>query len=224
MTAALQGVDVLFLVSASESADRLEQHRSAVAAAAAAGVRHVVYTSFTGASDTATFTLARDHAATERMLRDSGMSWTFLRDNLYMDVLDDFAGLQGVLRGPASDGAVAAIARVDIARVAVTVLLEPAAHAGRIYELSGSQALTLTQVAQQLSEFSDRPVRYEPESVAEAFESRRALGAPDWQVEAWVSTYTAIAAGEMSTVTDTVERLTGIPPMTFAQFLTLSAE
>ena len=149
---------------------------------------------------------------------------TFLRDNLYMDVLDDFAGLQGVLRGPASDGAVAAIARVDIARVAVTVLLEPAAHAGRIYELSGSQALTLTQVAQQLSEFSDRPVRYEPESVAEAFESRRALGAPDWQVEAWVSTYTAIAAGEMSTVTDTVERLTGIPPMTFAQFLTRSPE
>ena len=86
-------------MSASESADRLEQHRSAVAASAAAGCG-TSSTSFTGASDTATFTLARDHAATERMLRDSGMSWTFLRDNLYMDVLDDFAGPQECSVGP----------------------------------------------------------------------------------------------------------------------------
>jgi uncharacterized protein YbjT (DUF2867 family) len=101
--AALHGVDVLFMVSASESADRREQHRTFVDAAAAAGVRHVVYTSFLGAAPDATFTLARDHWATEEHLRASGMAFTFLRDSLYLDFLPALAGPDGVIRGPAGD-------------------------------------------------------------------------------------------------------------------------
>jgi len=106
-TTALQGADVLFMVSAAESADRLEQHRTFIDAAAAAGVRHVVYTSFLGAAPDATFTLARDHWATEEHLRASGMRWTFLRDSFYLDFLPTLAGDDGVIRGPAGDGSVA---------------------------------------------------------------------------------------------------------------------
>ena len=84
---ALEGVSTLFMVSGSESADRRDQHLAFVDAAAEAGVRHVVYTSFFGAAPDATFTLARDHYATEEHIKASGMGWTFLRDNLYLDVI-----------------------------------------------------------------------------------------------------------------------------------------
>ena len=116
-TAALAGVDVLLMVSASESADRLVQHRTFIDAAAAAGVRHVVYTSFLGAARDAVFTLARTHWATEEHLRASGMGFTLLRDSFYADFLPDLA-VDGVIAGPAGQGRVGAVARADVARVA----------------------------------------------------------------------------------------------------------
>jgi NAD(P)H dehydrogenase (quinone) len=216
---ALEGVGTLLLVSASESADRVAEHRSAVDAAVAAGVRHVVYTSFVGAAPDATFTLARDHAATEEHLaaaaRAVGVTWTVLRDCLYADVLPDFVGDDGVLRGPAGDGRVAAVARDDVADAAVAVLRDPAAHAGRTYDLTGPAALTLAEVAETLTA-AGRPARYLAETVDEAFASRAGTGAPDWQLRAWVSTYTAVAAGEMARVTGDVTALTGRPATTLA--------
>lgn len=97
---ALDGVETLFLVSASESADRMAEHRSVVEAATRAGVGHVVYTSFLGAAPDCTFTLGRDHWATEQLLRDSGTAWTFLRDSLYLDFLPLMAGEDGGIRSP----------------------------------------------------------------------------------------------------------------------------
>ena len=85
--AALEGVDTLFLVPAEESADRVEQHRTAIEAAVAAGVRRIVYLSFVGAAPDATFTLVRDHWATEEIVRATGLAHTFPRMNLYMDFL-----------------------------------------------------------------------------------------------------------------------------------------
>ena len=207
------------MVSAAEAADRLAQHLAFVDAAAEAGVEHVVYTSFTGAAPDAVFTLARDHAATEDALRASGVRTTFLRDGLYADLLVQFADAAGVLRGPAGDGRVAAVAVADVAASLVAVLRDPAAHAGRTYELSGPEALTLDEVAQTCRRVTGRPYAYERETVEQAWASRAGYGAPDWQVEAWVSTYLAIAAGEMATVSDDVERLTGRPARTLEQVL-----
>ncbi len=217
--AALRGVDVVLMVSASESADRLAGHLAFVDAAVAAGVRHVVYTSFLGAAPDATFTLARDHWATEEHLRASGLAVTVLRDSLYADFLPMLAGDDGVIRGPAGDGRVGAVARDDVARCAATVLLDPGPHAGRTYELTGPQALTLAEVARVVTEVTGRPVRYEEETLEEAYASRRPYGAPDWQVDAWVSTYTAIAAGELDVVTDDVRVLTSRAPLTLAELL-----
>ncbi len=208
--AALAGVDTLFMVSAAEATDRLGQHRAFVDAAAAAGVRHVVYTSFQGAAPDCTFTLGRDHWATEEHLRASGMAHTFLRDSFYADFLPLMAS-DGVLRGPAGDGRVAAVARADVAAVAAAVLVDPQSHAGAAYELTGPQALSLAEVAALLTEVTGTPTRYVDETLPEAYASRAHYGAPDWQVEAWVSTYTAIAAGEVAAVSDTVPRLTGRP-------------
>lgn len=216
---ALQGVTTLFMVSASESETRLEEHKTFVDAAAEAGVRHIVYTSFVGAAPDCTFTLGRDHFASEEHIRASGMDWTFLRDNFYLDFLPEMVGEDGVLRGPAGDGQVAAVAREDVAAGAAAVLSGPGAHVGSTYRLTGSESLTLATVAERISSVLERDVSYYDETVAEAYESRRKWPAPDWQYDAWVSTYTAIANGEVAEVTNHVLTLTGRPPMTLEDLL-----
>lgn len=216
---ALAGMEMLFMVSASEGADRLEQHRAFITAAAQAGVRHVVYTSFLGASENAIFTLARDHWATEGYLRESGMSFTFLRDNFYLDLLPEFAGEDGIIRGPADSGRVSAVARDDVARVAASVLTSPAQHRDATYDLTGREAITLAEAATTISSITHRTVTFHNETKAEAYESRALYGAPRWQLDAWVSTYTAIASGDLSGISGDVERITGTAPMTLAEYL-----
>jgi uncharacterized protein YbjT (DUF2867 family) len=216
---ALAGVRTLFMVSAAEQEDRLTEHRTFIDAAAAAGVEHVVYISFFGAAPQATFTLARDHWATEEHLKASGMAWTFLRDNLYLEFMDQMVGEDGVIRGPAGDGRAAVVSHDDIARAAVAVLRDPAAHAGRTYDLTGPEALTFGEMAAVISEVTGRAVSFHDETVEEAYASRAAYGAPDWQVDAWVSTYTAVRAGELDGVSDDVERLTGRRPTSLREHL-----
>ena len=219
--AALRGVETLLMVSAAEAADRRDQHRTFVAAAAEAGVRHLVYTSFSGASPEATFTLGRDHADTEEAIRASGLDFTFLRDNFYLDVLPLFADEAGVIRGPAGSGRVAAIARADVADVASEVLRSPDQHAGATYVLTGPAALSLHEVAERAGAVLGRSLRYEEESVEEAYASRRAAypGVEEYQLDAWVSTYTAIADGACAEVTDDVERVTSRAPRTLEDAL-----
>lgn len=105
--AALEGIDVVLMVSAHESWDRLEQHLSFIEAAREAGVKHIVYTSFLSAAPDAVFTYARTHWATEQALAASGMGWTFLQDSFYADDFPEFA-VDGVIAGPAGQGRVGA--------------------------------------------------------------------------------------------------------------------
>jgi NAD(P)H dehydrogenase (quinone) len=217
--AALTGVTTLLMVSAAEDEHRLAQHIAFVDAAAEAGVRHVVYTSFQGAAPDATFTLARDHHATEERIRASGMAWTFLRDAFYIDFVSQLVGEDGVIRGPAGDGRVAAVTRGDVAEVAATILRDPASHAGAAYELTGPEALTMGEIAATVAATRARPVTYRDETLEEARASRAVWGAPEWQLDAWISTYTAMAAGEMEHVSGDVERVLGRRPMSLAEFL-----
>lgn len=212
--AALRGVETLFMVSGAEAPDRRAQHRAFLGAAADAGVRHVVYTSFSGADPEATFTLGRDHADTEAALRESPMAWTVLRDSFYVDVLPLFADETGVIRGPAGQGRVAAVARADVADVAAAVLRSPDEHAGRTYTLTGPEALTLHEVAGRAGAVLGRDLRYVEESVEEAYAWRRAAhpAVEQYQLDAWVSTYTAIADGSCAEVTDDVRRVGGREP------------
>ncbi|PPG94765.1 NAD(P)-dependent oxidoreductase [Rathayibacter rathayi] len=215
---ALEGVRLLVMVSAAENAERLAEHLAFVASAAAAGVEHVVYTSFAGAAPNAVFTLARDHAATEDAIRRSGMTWTFLRDNLYLDFLPAMLDEDGMIRGPAGQGRAAAVAREDVARAAAAILRAPEKHRGAAYELTGPEALTLDEVAAALTA-AGRPAVFIDETLDEAYASRRRWNAPDWQLDAWISTYTAIAAGQLEHVSGDVQRLTGRAPLSLAGFL-----
>ena len=177
-----KAVDTLFMVSAAEAFDRRDQHRAFIDAAARAGVGHIVYTSFAGASPDADFTLGRDHADAEEAIKASGMAYTLLRDNFYADLLPFFADEQGVIRGPAGDGRVAAVARADVADVAAAVLRDPTTHAGATYELTGPEALTMAEIAARAGKVLGRELSFHDETVDEAYASRSSYGAEQWQL------------------------------------------
>jgi uncharacterized protein YbjT (DUF2867 family) len=218
MRRALEGVGTLLLVSAGEHPDRVSLHRSAVDAAAAAGVERVVYTSFLAAAPDTTFTFGRDHFHTEELIKAAGLGWTFLRDSMYLDYVPFFASAGGVIRGPAGTGRLGAVARDDVADTAVAALLDPQ-HEGRAYEVTGREAITLAEAAEIVGQVSGRKVVYVEETLEEARASRAPSGAPDWEIEGWVTSYAAIADGSLDVVTDTVLRLSGHQPMTLAEFL-----
>jgi NAD(P)H dehydrogenase (quinone) len=191
-----------------------------VEAAADAGVERVIYTSIFGTGPACTATFGRDHWHTEQRIKASGLRHTFLRDNLYIDFLPLMVGADGVLRGPAGDGRVAAVARDDIADVAVAVLLDDGdGHDGRTYDVAGPSALTMAEVAEELSRSAGRPIAYHSETLEEAYASRASYGAPDWQVDGWVTTYVAIANGDLEAVSGDVAAVAGHPPMSLAEFL-----
>jgi NAD(P)H dehydrogenase (quinone) len=218
MTAALEGIRTLFLIPAHETADRVEQHKTAVDAAVDAGVEHLVYLSYVDASIGSTFTLGRQHGATEDHIRAAGIAHTFLRMNLYADFIPLMAGEDGVIRGPAGDGRLAAVRRADIAEAAATVLASEG-HEGETYDLTGPEAFTLSQAAAMITRLTGRETSFHHETLEEAYASRAGYGAPDWQVEAWVSTYTSIAAGDLEAISDDIRRLTGRDPGTLEDIL-----
>ncbi|MEE1841821.1 MULTISPECIES: NAD(P)H-binding protein [unclassified Streptomyces] len=224
MRRALAGAHTLFLVSAHESPDRVREHTTAVDAAVAVGVERIVYISFLGAAPDATFTFARDHWHTEARIRAADVRYTFLRDSLYLAGIPAMTGADGVLRGPAGDGRVAAVAHDDIADAAVAVLLADTEsadtrHDGLTYDLTGPEAFTLAEAAEELGRVTGRTVTYVPETREEAYASRAQYGAEDWEVAGWVTSYEAIATGEMATVSDAVPDLTGHPATGLAAFL-----
>jgi NAD(P)H dehydrogenase (quinone) len=218
MRAALAGVGTLFLVSATEAADRVGLHTAAVDAAVAAGVGRIVYVSFVGAGPYATFTFARDHWHTEEHIRNSGVPHTVLRNNLYLDILPYFPGTDGVLRGPAGTGKFGGVARDDIADVAAAVLTTPG-HEGATYDVTGPAAITMDEAAAELTRASGRLITYDAETLDQAYASRAGFGAPDWEVAGWVTSYSAVAVGELDVVSSTVRDLAGHDPMSFRDYL-----
>jgi uncharacterized protein YbjT (DUF2867 family) len=222
--AALEGVHTLYLVSAGEAEDRVQQHFSAVDAAAAAGVRRIVYTSFVGADRAdPTFVLVRHHGLTEERIRGTGVRHTVLRHSMYADFVPFFATPTddgAVIAAPAGDGRVGFVSRDDLADVAAGVLLDDSARFdGQALEVTGPEALSLAEAASVLSDVIGRPVEYRDQTVEEAWATRRPSGHPDWEIEGWVTSYLAIAAGELAVVTDVVPRVTGHPALSVEEQL-----
>jgi uncharacterized protein YbjT (DUF2867 family) len=220
---ALRGADTVYLVSAAEHENRLQQHFDAVDAAVAAGVQRIVYTSFLNASPDAVFTLVRQHYATEQRIRATGVRATFLRHSMYADFVPFFASVedgQAVIAAPAGNGRTSFVSRDDLADVAAAVLLRQDTDLdGQALEVTGPEALTMTEAAEVLTEITGRPVAYRDQTVEEAWATRRPSGHPDWEVEGWVTSYLAIAAGELSLVSDVVPTVTGHPALTVAEHL-----
>ena len=217
MVRALEGAETVFFVSGFEAVDRVTLHQAAIEAFAAAGVRRAVYTSFLNAAADSTFTLARDHYHTERFMEASGLEFVALRNSLYMDILPSLA-VDGAIRGPAGDGRFAPVSRDDVAAVAVEALLNPVPGTVRL-DVTGPELLTMSDVARELSQATGEAVRFVDETLEEAFASRSHYDVPRFEIEGWVSSYRAIALGEMAAASDVVERMTAREPVSFHDFL-----
>ena len=216
---ALKGIDVLLMVSARENPERVEEHTSFLDAAKLAGVQHIVYTSFYGADEKATFTLSRDHAQTEAYIKELGFTYTFLRDNFYLDFLIDIALENGEIRGPAGSGKVSAVARKDTSSVAAEILSHAKKWENQTLNLTGPENLSMEEIVALLSKNTGKTITYVDESVEEAYESRKKWPAQNWEYDAWVSTYTAIKAGEQAGVLKDVEKVLGRPAMSLIDVL-----
>ena len=216
---ALKGIDVLLMVSARENPERVKEHKSFLDAAMLAGVQHIVYTSFYGADDQATFTLSRDHALTEAYIKELGITYTFLRDNFYLDFLIDMALENGEIRGPAGSGLVSAVARKDTSRVAAEILLNPKKWENQTLNLTGPEDLSMEEIVALLSKETGNSIRYVDEKLEEAYKSRKKWPAQTWEYDAWVSTYTAIKAGEQAGVSTDVEKVLGHPASSILDIL-----
>ena len=186
---AFDGIDSLLLISSSELGQRrAEQHHNAIEAAKRAGVRRIVYTSLLHA-DTSPLILAGGHRGTEAGLRASGIPFTFLRNGWYTEnytvsIPGALAG--GAFLGSAGDGRISSAARADYAEAAVAVLSSDG-HDGKIYELAGDDAYSLSDLAAEISRQTGRAIPYKNLSEADYTAALRGLGLPEALAEAFAS-------------------------------------
>ncbi|MGV3686219.1 MAG: SDR family oxidoreductase [Daejeonella sp.] len=161
LSAALNGIDALLLISSSEVGQRFVQHSNVIEAAKNAAVKQIVYTSLLHA-DTSALSLADEHRATEALLRSSGIPHTILRNGWYTENYTGSIGgalAGGAFIGSAGEGKIASAARADFAEAAVAVLTSEG-HAGKTYELAGDEAYTLNDLAAEISRQTGKNIPY----------------------------------------------------------------
>ncbi len=196
--------------------------RQALQAAQQAGVRHVVKISAMGASATSPAKVGRDHAEAEQATRQSGIAHTILRPHLFMQNLLSMARViagKNEFYGAAGTGKMAMVDARDVAAVAAVLLTgDVTAHDGATYEITGPEAITLSDAAAMLSQVLGRAVRYVDLAGDALKAGLRQVGLPEWLAEDMVTLHTIYRAGHGAHVSDAVERITGTAARDFLTF------
>ncbi|HEV8582224.1 MAG TPA: SDR family oxidoreductase [Thermoanaerobaculia bacterium] len=217
---AFAGAERLFLLTAN-SEDMVRLQKNAVAAAREAGVRHVVKLSALGASDHSKSVIGLWHYNVERVLKESGLAWTILRPHHFMDNLLDMRETivrEGAVHSAAGEGRIPFIDTRDIAAAAVPTLTE-SGHEGKVYTLTGPQAISYRDATEILSQVLGRPLSYLSETEDETWKRQRRAGEPPWRIAAQLALASyQRAGGATEQITATVEELTGRPARTVEQF------
>jgi NAD(P)H dehydrogenase (quinone) len=210
--AALKGVDTLVLISSNDLTDRVGQHRAVIAAAKAAGVGRIVYTSLLqGAANP--MILSQAHGPTEAALIDSGIAHTILRNGWYTENYTGSLGAvleHGAMIGAAGDGRVSSAARKDYAEAIAVVTLD-AAHTGKTYELAGDTAHTGADFAAAVAKAAGKPVAYVNLPQADYAKALEGFGLPPVLAEALADSETWAAKGALFDNSHTLSHLIGRP-------------
>lgn len=217
LTKALAGVENLLLISSSEVGQRAAQHRNVINAAKAAGVKFIAYTSLLHA-DTSPLGLHVEHVETEKLLAESGIPFALLRNGWYSEnylASAPAALAHGVFLGAAGEGKIASATRADYAAAAARVISEEG-HAGKVYELAGDKAWTLSELAALLSEASGKKVVYQNLSEADFAAALKGAGLPDGLAEMLADSDIGASKGGLFDDSQTLSKLIGRPTTSIA--------
>ncbi|MCA0229359.1 MAG: SDR family oxidoreductase [Bacteroidetes bacterium] len=223
LASALQGIEKVLLVSSNDFNDRLGQHKNVVDAAKNAGVKHILYTGI-ALKDINTSPLKPlfgDHFQTEDYIKESGLTYTFLQNSLYFEVIPQFVGA-GVLETgvffPAGEGKVAFASRQELGEITATILTTEG-HENQTYPLTGSEAYSFAEIAAELSTLSGKNVPYiNPEPAA--FEGAlKQFGLPDVIILMSVLFAAAVKNGDFDQPSPVLENILGRKTTTLSSFL-----
>lgn len=214
----LKGIDTLMLISSSEVGQRAVQHRNIIEAAKKEGVKGIVYTSLLHA-DTSTLSLAAEHIETEKMLKESGIPHTILRNGWYTE---NYAGSipgalgAGAFIGSAGDGKISSAARVDFAEAAA-VVLTTAGHENKVYELAGDETYTLTDLAAEISKQTGKNIPYNNLPEAEYAGVLASVGVPEGFAQLIASWDVGVTKGDLFDDKKVLSGLIGRPTTPLAE-------
>ncbi|MEA4851205.1 MAG: SDR family oxidoreductase [Paludibacter sp.] len=218
LVASLKGIDKLLLISGNEVGQRLPQHMAVIDAAKQAGVKQLFYTSILHA-DSSPLGLATEHLATEVAIKESGLTYTILRNGWYTE---NYTGSAkgavgaGAFIGNAGDGKIASAARVDYAEAAAVVLAGEG-HEGKTYELAGDEAYTLTELAAEISKQSGKTIPYNNLTEAEYAGILKSFGLPDGLAEMLANSDTGASKGGLFDDSKVLSELIGRPTTSLAK-------
>ena len=214
LATALAGADKVLLISSNEVGQRMLQHRNVVDAARAAGVKLLAYTSILHA-DRNPMSLAAEHRATEEYIRASGVPYVLLRNGWYTENYTmNIAAVvqQQILLGAARNGRISAAARADLALAAAVVLADAVQkHVGKVYELAGDDAFTLTQYAAEIARQSGKPIVYRDLPEAEYKAALHQAGVPEEFAAVFAESDAYAAADVLYENSRALSRLIGRP-------------
>jgi NAD(P)H dehydrogenase (quinone) len=219
---AFRETDVLLLIPTSEPVKpRLRQHANALTAARRSRVERLVFSSFQACGPNSRLRRARFYHTGESSLQEIGLAWTILRSGLYLEFIAIHVAAQlesGKLMLPVQEGRVACIGRSEVARGLAAACLEDG-HEGRVYELTGAEALSMADVAAAIAAAAGRPIEFAAITGEEYAARCRERGLAEAVIEVWLNTWEAVEAGELERTTNHLELLTGRPPLPLADQL-----
>ena len=221
LAVALKGVDKLFLLTPFQS-NMVDLTSNLVSEAKKAKVKYIAKQSVMGADVEPGITPGRLHRQAEKIIEESGIPFTFLRPNFFMqNFVNYYSNLirsQGAFYMPAGDAKVSFVDVRDIAAVAVKSLINDNQQKGRTYNITGGEALSYGQAAEILSKAVGKKINYVNVTDQDARNGMKDMSMDEWTIKSMIELFEITRAGYVSEISPIVEQVTGNKPITFSQF------